>query len=254
MCAFANNDGQISGTAISATPNTTVEIPIKYSSNPGFWVMFVEINFDPEIFEFAGFENGDYAKTTLNEYTYDNNPGKVLLFLDGQENANLTGDGVIAKLQLHVKETAAVGNYAIDVSEADGKIANFDAELVRPDYFDGSVYVVCSEHNFEDNKCTNCSAVKEGDNVIIDLENAPEPIQPIIKDINNNPESGTVESSSTDSSDSSKTSSTTTGNDSGGTGSSNTTKVILRYLIVVAGGLLVIAVVVLIVVSSKKKK
>ena len=64
---FAANDGEINGAAVYAAPGSTVELPVKYVNNPGFWIMFLEVNFDPDVFEYVGIENGDYDKAEIHK-------------------------------------------------------------------------------------------------------------------------------------------------------------------------------------------
>lgn len=179
---FAANDGEINGAAVYAAPGSTVELPVKYVNNPGFWIMFLEVNFDPDVFEYVGIENGDYDKAEIVPQTYKNK-GKVLLDIEGVEYADLTGDGVIATLKLAIKENAKVGNYQINYGIGDGMAVNFDVGYVVPVVKSSSVYVVCSAHDFKENKCSVCGAVKEGEEVKVDVEKLPEPIKPVIKDV-----------------------------------------------------------------------
>ncbi len=179
---FAAYDGEINGAAVYGAPGSVVELPVKYTNNPGFWIMFLEINFDPDVFEYVGIENGDYEKAEIVPQTYKNK-GKVLLDIEGVEYADLTGDGTIATLKLAIKDNAKVGNYQVNYSIGDGMAVNFDVAYVVPLVKSASVYVACAEHDFKDNKCTACGAVKEGEEVKVDLEKLPEPVKPVIKDV-----------------------------------------------------------------------
>ena len=179
---FAAGDGEVIGAKVSGVAGSTIELPIKYLGNPGFWIMFLEINFDPEIFEYAGIDDGDYDRAEIVPQTYVNK-GKVLLDIEGKDFADLTGDGVIATLKLAVKDTVKVGNYEVNLSIGDGMAVNFEVDYVTPKITSGSVYISCTEHKFKDNTCENCGVIKAGEDIKVDYEKLPEPIKPVIKDV-----------------------------------------------------------------------
>ena len=68
---FAAKDGEINGAAVYAAPGSTVELPVKYVNNPGFWIMFLEVNFDPDVFEFDLRLTKDEKLIILHDETLD---------------------------------------------------------------------------------------------------------------------------------------------------------------------------------------
>lgn len=250
--AFCADDGEVIGATVYGAAASTVELPIKYKGNPGFWIMFLEINFDPEVFEYAGIDDGDYDKAEIVPQTYANK-GKVLLDIEGKEYADLTGDGVIATLKLNVKDTAKVGNYQVNLSIGDGMAVDFDVNYVVPKVTSGSVYVVCSNHDFKDNTCSVCGAVKDGEDIKVDLEKLPEPIKPVIKDVDGS-ELKDDSSKPADGSSSAVANNDSQNNDKKDDAKDTEKPNTVLFVVICGVAVVIIAVVVVIIVKSKKKQ
>lgn len=241
----AANDGTVGAEAYYGAPGEIVEVPIRYTSNPGFWIMYLGVYFDPEIFEYESVEKGDYDKVDITPNNYSN-PGKIVLLFEGKEHVDITGDGVIATLKLKIKDNAPVGNYAVVLSIGDGMAVNFDVKYVQPTMQNGSVYVVCKTHDFKDDICSICGAVREGEKITVDTEKLPEAVKPIIKDED---VSDTLDSSSDTSAGENSSSDADKSDTDGNVKPDNITIIIMCVI----SALLIAGVIVFVIIKKKKQ-
>lgn len=192
MCATvfgvnAEANGTVSTVSVYGKSGDIVTLPISYSENSGFYMMFLNVNFDPDVFEYIGFENGSYETASIEVYTYTDDLGKIKFFIENKKFEDITGDGVLLNVKLKIKDNISVNNFAVVLSAEEGMIVNFDTNYVKPSFKNGSVYTVCTEHNFENDICTECGAVLSGDGEIyVDTEKLSEPVLPEIKPEDNN--------------------------------------------------------------------
>lgn len=152
----AESYGTIIGESAEVERGETFTVKFNYQNNPGFWIMFMTLYFDAESFELVESKKGDYKNVSLNQMLYDDNAGKVLLDIEGNQANDVTGDGVLAEVTFRVKENAKIQNNAIVISVGNGKACNFNTELIHPAVNYAMVNVVCKEHNMQNGTCKIC--------------------------------------------------------------------------------------------------
>ncbi len=154
--ASAESYGTIVGESAEVKRGETFTVKLNYENNPGFWIMFVTLYFDSDSLELIETKKGNYKGVSLNQMTYPDNLGKVLLDIEGNSAQDVTGDGVLAELTFRVKENAKIQKNAIVISVGDGKACNFKTDLIKPAVKYSVVNVVCKEHEIENGTCKIC--------------------------------------------------------------------------------------------------
>ncbi len=156
ICANAESYGTIIGESAEVERGETFTVKFNYQNNPGFWIIFMTLYFDSDSLELVESKKGDYKGVSFNLMTYADNPGKILLDIEGNSAKDVTGDGVLAEVTFKVKENAKIQKNAIVISVGDGKACNFETELIRPAVNYSVVNIVCKEHEMENGTCKIC--------------------------------------------------------------------------------------------------
>ncbi len=154
--ASAQSYGTIVGENVEVERGETFTVKFSYESNPGFWILFMTLHFDSQSLELVQTKKGTYKNASLNQMTYPDDAGKVLLDIEGTQANDVTGDGVLAEVTFRVKDDAKIQNNAIVISVGDGKACNFNTELIKPAVKYALVNVVCKEHDMENGSCKIC--------------------------------------------------------------------------------------------------
>lgn len=140
MTVTAKSENQmIYGAAVTASAGqTSVQVPISISENPGIIGMVLKITYDESVMTLKSGKNGDALSGLA--MTAPGNLGSGCKFgWDGTDA--VAGDGEILILTFDIKETAAAGTYDIQISYARGDIFDADYNDLSFDLQKGSITI-----------------------------------------------------------------------------------------------------------------
>lgn len=106
--------------------NTTVKVPVNMNLNPGVFSVRMEIAYDAENLEFVGVSDGVFSADDTNASAKD---GVITVFVENDEIADVTGDGVAFYLNFTAK-TDADAEYALNATVIADSTVNASSEEV----------------------------------------------------------------------------------------------------------------------------
>ena len=127
----------------------TINLPIKMDKNRGLYVGQIVVKYDPEVFEFVSGGNGEvFDECVVNGKDLK---GTIIIIVNQSGAKDTKKDGIIATLNLKVKDTAVRGDSEVS--------------LYLPEYVEDGTYFV-KVKNIADEKWT----VPECENAIITVK------------------------------------------------------------------------------------
>ena len=149
-----------------------VALPVVYSGDDGFYTMKVDIDYDTALLKYVKTEkSSDKMGYTINE-----KGGVITVLTDASGINNLTGEIEICKVYFEIQKTDKTGKTDIKLSGDASRVVKSDngisVESVDLAFKNGSVNIICSEHNFtidteNGKKCDKCDAVQVKDTEIV---------------------------------------------------------------------------------------
>ena len=139
MSVFGGGSGAFTVKAGEATVEKggIVKVPIEVSGNPGFCAAMFSVNYDGEVLEYLGFENGD----VVGQCEVAPSGNKVVAILENSEAADNEKNGTLYTLKF-----TAIGNSGAESDiklelEKEGSFINIDEKVVTPDIENGKVTI-----------------------------------------------------------------------------------------------------------------
>lgn len=139
-----NKDEKCKLTVIGRNAKTSeeIEIPVELKNNPGILGFTITIRYDEEIFELIDIKNGDVFDGVL-QFT------KPQIYTDGcrclWDGLNIdkdnVRDGVLIRLNFHVRDTAKKGKYPIIVECAGNDVIDDNLENVPVEIKNGEINI-----------------------------------------------------------------------------------------------------------------
>lgn len=122
-------EGVLTFESTNAKPGDTVTIPVTLKKNPGLWGAQFSIVYDKNVFTVSACSNG----VILDEFNYhDDQDGVLRVLITNSELADSKKDGLLCNLIFTVKDDAAAGEYALQVTN-DSLLCNVKEATVSPE-------------------------------------------------------------------------------------------------------------------------
>lgn len=142
-----------------------VVVPVTVEGNTGMFIAILDVAFDAAKLDYVGFENGDVFGAA-NVYAVEYADGKVQLYFEAEDNADVTANGVLGNLKFVVADNADLlgSDIAVTLAADDVNMLNYAGETFEYVLADGAVTVAD-----RDKVCVSDSSAKYGDEAVVDL-------------------------------------------------------------------------------------
>ncbi len=140
ICAIpcsANDSAVVTGETVTTTAGKNIEYRVSISGNPGLTGLLLKIRYDTAVLSFISCVQGDFSgagSMTCGETTGGCN-------IVWYHSSDVSSDGTLLILTLHVAESAEVGTYPITLSTDAKQCVNFAEEQVPLTCVSGTVNV-----------------------------------------------------------------------------------------------------------------
>ncbi len=169
--AIASREATIAVGKVEAPFGKEVVVPVTVEGNPGMFIAILDVCYDTENLKFIGFNNGDVFDG-INVYVVEYEAGKIQLYFEAKENANVTANGVLMNLKFAVADNAELvgSDLAVTLVADDDNMLNYEGKTFDYILEDGAVKVADREKVY----VADASA-KYGEEVVVDLAIADNP-------------------------------------------------------------------------------
>ncbi len=117
------------------------KVPVNLLNNPGLVSVGAEFVYNPQQMTFAGLESGLFA---ADQFSVSDKDGKLTIYVESPEVANITEDGVAFYMLFDIPEAATIlDEYTLTGAPLEKYNVNADEEYVRVDVDNGIVKVKC---------------------------------------------------------------------------------------------------------------
>ena len=117
-----------------------VEIAVSIANNAGLFISKYIVTYDSSVLVLKNAVNGDVfadANVIINTSV----DGQIILYFEADENADVTANGILAKLTFATVDGAAEGEYAIEIVAEEGNNINYAGDDVAIDVASGKIIV-----------------------------------------------------------------------------------------------------------------
>ncbi|MGN0492462.1 MAG: cohesin domain-containing protein [Acutalibacteraceae bacterium] len=120
--------------SVSGEVGKTVEVPVKFTGNPGAMGFFLQLEYDSESLEYISFEKGDL----LTDCEVSGGGGNIKLI--SVEEGDVKKDGTLVKLTFKVREGAS-GDCELKLICDENSVCNYDEESIAVTAQSGKITV-----------------------------------------------------------------------------------------------------------------
>ncbi len=119
--------GSVKTPAIKTSKNETIKVPVNIDKNPGVWGCQLNIEYDTQVFEYVGYENGKLFDEC--DVNVDNGVIRSLITKSALENTKK--NGTIVTFEFKVNKNAPKGTYELKLRD-DYQMVNVEEQIVSP--------------------------------------------------------------------------------------------------------------------------
>lgn len=160
-----SRETKISVGNVSAPFGKNVVVPVTVDGNTGMFIAILDVAFDADKLDYVGFTNGDVFDAA-NVYAVEYAEGKVQLYFEANENADVTANGVLGNLEFAIADNGRLydSDIAVTLSADADNMINYAGETFDYSLVDGAVTVTDRDKVY-----ISDSSAKFGDEVVVDL-------------------------------------------------------------------------------------
>ncbi len=125
--------------SVTATPGSSVRVPITLSNNPGFVSMTLKVTYDTSVLTLIGVEDTGLITGAMHTTKYSS--PYTLTWENDTVRENITATGTIVYLVFQVSDNADTGAYSIGVTSPMDGIYNYDEDNIEFQMISGDVSV-----------------------------------------------------------------------------------------------------------------
>ncbi len=161
----ASREAKIAVGNVSAPFGKEVVVPVTVEGNPGMFIAIIDVCYDVENLTYIGFNNGDVFDG-INVFVVEYESGKIQLYFEAKDNADVTANGTLVNLKFAVADNADLlaSDLSVTLAADDNNMLNYAGETFEYVLVDGAVTVADRDKVY-----VSDSSAKYGDEVVVDL-------------------------------------------------------------------------------------